>query len=85
MIKDSNQIDLLDTISILSFLIGLENLNYNITQSDLDSQTQELDRRLKNVIDDIHRHLKDQDMKIDQILKEIRNDKDQRAGGSDEG
>ena len=80
MIKDSDNIDFLDLISVLGFYIGLVNLEYNIGQSDLDRQTQELDRRLKEVVDDIHKHLKDQDAKIDLILKEIGNDTNQRNG-----
>ena len=75
MIKDSDNLDLLDLVSLLSFYIGLVNLDYNITQSDLDSQTQELDRKLKEVVDDIHKHLKEQDIKLNQIM-EVLYDKD---------
>ena len=75
MIKDSDNLDLLDLVSLLSFYIGLVNLDYNITQSDLDSQTQELDRKLKEVVDDIHKHLKEQDIKLNKIM-EVLYDKD---------
>ena len=63
----------LDIISIISFCVGLQNLDLNIAQEDLDNQTQELDRKLHEVIDDIHQHLQMQDEKIDTILKELRN------------
>lgn len=58
----------LDILSIMSFCISLQNLDLNISQENLDNQTQELDRRLRAVVDDIHQHLKNQDIKIDKIL-----------------
>lgn len=65
----------LDMISIISFCVGLQNLELNIAQEDLDNQTQELDSRLHSVVDDIHKHLQEQDRKIDIILSEVRNEK----------
>ena len=59
----------LDIISIISFCVGLQNLDINLAQEDLDNQTQELDRRLRTVVDDIHEHLQMQDEKIDMILE----------------
>ena len=67
--------DLLDSIAVISFLVGLQNLELNITEQDITNQTQDLDRRLRLVVDDIHKHLQEQDRKIDLIL-EILNEKD---------
>ena len=64
----------LDMFTIMGFCIGLQNLDLNISQENLDNQTQELDAKLREVVDDIHQHLKDQDIKIDRILKEIQDD-----------
>ena len=64
----------LDVLTIMGFCIGLQNLDLNISQENLDNQTQELDAKLREVVDDIHHHLKDQDIKIDRILKEIQDD-----------
>lgn len=61
----------LDVISLISFCVGLQNLDLNISQENLDNQTQELDTRLRNVVDDIHNHLTAQDEKIDKILGAI--------------
>ena len=58
----------LDIIALLSFLVGLENLDLNIAQEDLDRQTKELDARLREQIKDIHNHLQKQDEKLDRIL-----------------
>lgn len=67
--------DLLDSIAVISFLVGLQNLELNITEQDITNQTQDLDRRLKLVVDDIHKHLQEQDAKIDLILERL-NEKD---------
>ena len=59
----------IDVLSILSFIIGLQNLDLNLAQEDLDRQTQDFDSRLRSVVDDIHRHLQEQDEKIDEIRR----------------
>lgn len=64
----NEKVDVLDMLSILSFYIGLKNLDENITQNDL----QEL---VNNAIKDIHTHLEEQDKKIDRILEVINYDK----------
>ena len=70
---NNGELTFLDLISIISFCVGLQNLDLNIAQEDLDNQTQELDRKLHEVVDNIHQHLQVQDNKIDMILKELRN------------
>lgn len=77
---DNGELTFLDLLSIISFCVGLQNLELNITEQDINDQTQELDKRLRMVVDDIHRHLKAQDVKIDRILEVIENDKDQESG-----
>lgn len=68
---NNGELTFIDLLSILSFWVGLENLDLNIAQEDLDNQTQELDRRLRNVVDAIHTHLEEQDIKIDTILQKL--------------
>ena len=72
---ENGELTAIDIISVISFCVGLQNLDLNIAQEDLDNQTQELDRRLRSVVDDIHKHLQEQDEKIDKILEAINNDK----------
>ena len=72
---DNGQFTFLDILNIISFWVGLQNLELNIGQQDLDNQTQELDKRLKAVVDDIHQHLKDQDLKIDKIIEVLNYEK----------
>ena len=72
---ENGQFTFLDIISLISFCVGLQNLELNITENDINEQTQELDKRLHSVVDDIHKHLQEQDAKIDRILEVIEHDK----------
>lgn len=53
--------NVLDTMAIISFLVGIANYHENISQSDV----QDL---LQNALRDLHSHLEKQDEKIDEIL-----------------
>ena len=55
----------LDMIGLLSFIIGLQNLDLNIDQNYMDE-----------VINDIHEHLKIQDEKMDYIIKLLEENND---------
>ena len=68
---ENGELKFLDILSIISFAIALENLDLNISARDLDAQTQELDERLRKVIDDIHGHLSVQDAKLNLILNKL--------------
>jgi len=73
---ESGDITFLDIISILSFCIGLENLDMNITQEDMQKNSDRLDERLRKEVEDIHSHLAIQDTKLNHIvrlLEEIKN------------
>lgn len=63
-----NSISFLDAISIASFLIGLENLDMNITQEDVQGSEMRLYSALSKEVSDIHKHLEAQDKKLDNIL-----------------
>lgn len=54
--------DFLDALSAVSFLMGLANYKENITQSSLQEVAHEL-------LSSIDGHLKEQDRKIDEIYK----------------
>ena len=79
--NDEGQLNYIDLLSILSFYIGLLNLDMNITQNDMAEQTADIDKRvnehLHDVLNEIHAHLADQDIKLATIqrqLKELQND-----------
>ena len=73
---DNGEITFLDTIGIVSFLIGLQNLELNIGQNDLAEQTREIDAKAKGHVDnalaEIHSHLEMQDKKIDELLERVK-------------
>lgn len=58
----------MDILGILSFWIGIQNLDMNITQNDLQNMMQDLDKKTQMLLQEIHGHLKEQDRKIDQIM-----------------
>jgi hypothetical protein len=66
---DNGEWTFLDILSLISFCISLQNLKLNIAQEDLDNQTKELDKDLRQNVDDIHGHLAVQDEKLNIILK----------------
>lgn len=65
----------LDVISIVSFIVGLQNLEMNITQEDMQRTTKKLDASLRREVEEIHRHLQEQDNKIDEILSTLKEER----------
>ena len=76
MQSDYNNLTFLDALTILGFCIGLQNLEINLGQNDLDRQTAELDARvndrLSQAIADIHGHLAEQDRKLQIIMEKLK-------------
>ncbi len=68
---ERNQLSFLDLVSIASFCIGLMNLDENLTQGDKQDLMQEFNNQTENVLKEIHRHLQEQDRKIDLILARV--------------
>lgn len=70
-LKDGNQFDFLDTLSVLSFCIAIMNLDENITQGDKQDLMEELSQKADLLLSEIHGHLEAQDKKIDEILRRL--------------
>lgn len=71
---DRQQFDILDILNILSFIIGVKNLNENLSQNTARDL-------LSAAVNEIHDHLAEQDHKIDLIMKKLGvdyNDKNQK-------
>ena len=66
-----NQLDLLDVLNILSFLIGLMNLQENLTQGDKQDLLNQFGTQTQIILKEIHTHLEQQDIKIDDILQRL--------------
>ena len=56
----NNQFDLLDKLTVASFLLGLANYEENVDQTTLQQS-------LQKVVDELHGHMARQDAKLDQI------------------
>lgn len=67
----NGELTFLDCISLMSFFIGLQNLDLNVTQEDAQNLQHSLDRNAQNILNEIHRHLEAQDNKIDMILRKL--------------
>ena len=67
--------DFLDILTLMSFGISLENLDLNVTQEDAQKLEKNMDEKMNRLLNEIHAHLKVQDKKIDEILKELKDDK----------
>lgn len=58
----SKQYDLLDAITMVSFIVGLLNYGENVDQTTINDTVQ-------SAVQDIHDHLSEQDEKITKILQ----------------
>lgn len=61
----------LDCIAIVSFLIGLANLDENLTQGDKQDLQKDLSDKADSLLKEIHAHLQSQDEKLEKILKRL--------------
>lgn len=68
---ENGQLTFLDIISIISFLIDIENLELNATQDDMARIQRELSNKAELLLTEIHGHLEKQDKKLDKILEAI--------------
>lgn len=65
---DNRKSNIFDAMTVVGFLIGLANYDENITQSDLQDM-------MKCMLKDVHKHLEEQDNKIDNILELLKEGK----------
>ena len=75
---DNGQLDFLDILSVLSFVIAVVNLDENLSQSDKQDLLNEFNNQATLLLTEIHNHLEKQDIKlsaIEETLKEIKNDR----------
>ena len=72
----SERLSFLDIISVMSFVISLQNLDLNVSQNDFQEATAKLDAKVDERVDfalkEIHSHLQNQDKKIDKILEGLK-------------
>ena len=71
MNSENRQLTWLELLNVLSFLIGLENLEANLTQSDKQDLQHDLTVTAERLLNEIHAHLEKQDAKIDEIMAHL--------------
>ena len=67
----NNNLQFLDLLNIMSFCVGMLNLEQNLTQNDKQDLEKELDTQVHTLLNEIHSHLNEQDRKIDLIMKKL--------------
>ena len=65
----NNQLEFVDLLSIAGFVVGLINLEENLTQGDKQDLQEDLSNQTKTLLNEIHSHLELQDDKLDKIMK----------------
>ncbi len=71
---ENGEFTFLDMVSLLSFLIGIMNLDENLTQGDKQELQQDLSNKADLLLNEIHSHLETQDKKLDEIIILLRGD-----------
>ena len=71
---NNNQFTFLDILNIMSFCIGLMNLDENLGQGDKQEILENFSEKADVLLMDIHKHLTEQDKKIDKILEVLNNE-----------
>ena len=64
----NEQYTLIDVLNILSFLIGILNLEENLTQGDKQDLIDNLNKNSQKVLEQINTHLEEQDSKLNRII-----------------
>ena len=71
----NNELDFLDIITLLSFVLSVENLEQNLDQNDKQQLQNDLSEKADKILSEIHTHLEKQDKLLNQIWSKL-NEKD---------
>ena len=64
--------DMLDALTLVSFLIGVANYNENLTQSDKDDIMKSLDQQTNDILMRVEEALQEQNEMLIEILQELK-------------
>lgn len=64
--------DMLDTLTLVSFLVGVANYNENLTQSDKDDIMRHLDQQTRDILTRVETALEDQNKILREILERLK-------------
>ena len=71
--------DLLDALTLVSFLVGVANYQENLTQSDKDDILRKLDTQTREILQNIQDELEKQSCLLRMILAKLEGGKDNGA------
>lgn len=63
--------DLLDALTLVSFVVGVANYNENLTQSDKDDIMRSLDQHTNNMLHKVQESLEEQNAMLREILRKL--------------
>ena len=63
--------DMLDTLAILSFVVGLANYQENLTQNDKDDIMKKLDEQTKDILIQLTAAIEEQNTMLKEILARL--------------
>ena len=64
--------DMLNTITLVSFLIGMANYNENLTQNDKDDIMKSLNKQTNDILMQVQAELEKQNQMLTDILAELK-------------
>lgn len=68
-------LDFLDIITLLSFVLSVENLEQNLSQNDKQDLQNDLSEKAEKILKEVHTHLEKQDKLLNDIWSKL-NEKD---------
>lgn len=75
----NGELTFLDLLNILSFMIGVQNLDINATQNDIQAIMNALAEKADTLLKEINAHLEEQDRKLADIFKELKNENNSKT------
>lgn len=69
--KTLEELTVLDVLNVLSFFIGLMNLDENLTQGDKQDLMSATDKQTAVILKEIHTHLERQDKRLDELINRL--------------
>lgn len=63
--------DLLDALTLVSFVVGVANYNENLTQSDKDDIMKSLDQHTNDMLQKVQESLEEQNVMLREILNRL--------------
>ena len=66
----NNNNDIMDLLNLISLIVGVLNLEENLTQGDKQDLLDTFNKKANSLLSEIHSHLQEQDKKIDYLIQQ---------------